>query len=322
MSRILIVGAGLSGLTAARELASRGHEVVIVDKSRGVGGRMATRRFAGGAFDTGAQFFTVRSQPFASEVAAWQSSEVAERWFEGSPSPHETKSSDGHPRFRGVPGMTGVAKFLMQGLDVRTGEEIERLEHENGVWHAFSQSGTTFQANRLLLTAPIPQSLALLATSGLTLPPELAARLNELRYEPCFAVLAQFAHASALPAPGLFYINGDPVWWLADNFQKGVSPRPGSVTIHSSGAFARANYDLDQRQVGETLIAAARQWLGNGEIEAFDVRRWRYSRPENPLDIGAIAVPELGLVFAGDALGGAKVEGAFLSGLKAAEICA
>ncbi|MFW5789075.1 MAG: FAD-dependent oxidoreductase [Spirochaetota bacterium] len=42
-----VVGAGIAGLTAARRLVDASLDVTVLDKGRGVGGRMATRRFGG-----------------------------------------------------------------------------------------------------------------------------------------------------------------------------------------------------------------------------------------------------------------------------------
>src|SRR3712207_9580914 len=67
----IVVGAGISGLLAARELQAEGWRVTVLDKGRGVGGRMATRRVGGGNFDHGAQFFTVRGGRFAGLVEGW-----------------------------------------------------------------------------------------------------------------------------------------------------------------------------------------------------------------------------------------------------------
>lgn len=318
MSQVLIIGAGLSGLSAANQLVKDGHTITVVDKGRGIGGRMATRRFAGGVFDHGAQFFTVRSDELRGELDKWREKGVASHWFDGYPSPDNRKPNDSHPRFRGESGMTGIAKFMAEGLDVRLNTEIVSLKREGGLWTGTTASGESFSGDKLLLTAPVPQSLALLASSGEVLPNEARETLQSLSFEPCFALLVQLSQPSAIPAPGLYYVEGEPIYWISDNFQKGISPIPGSVTIHSSAAFAQAHYDDDENNVAASLLEAAKSYLGS-EPTQWQLRRWRYSKPANSAQLGAVWVPELAVCFAGDALNGAKVEGAFLSGLKAAE---
>ncbi|RYX82099.1 FAD-dependent oxidoreductase [bacterium] len=319
MSNVLIIGAGLSGLIAARELGKQGHEVTVVDKGRGIGGRMATRRFEGGVFDHGAQFFTVRSPAFKAELEQWQNADVAGQWFEGFPTPDNRKPDDEYPRFRGESGMTGIGKYLAKDLNVHLSIEIAALSYVDGVWTAKTADGKAFSGEKLLLTAPVPQSLALLATSGVTLPSEARETLQSLSYEPCFALLVQLEKPSAIPAPGAFFVEGETVYWISDNSQKGISPIEGSVTIHSSGSFAKQHYNDSEENVAKLLLEATKQWLGS-EPKSWQVRRWRYSKPENAINVGALYVPELNVCFAGDALNGAKVEGAFLSGLKAAEL--
>ncbi len=316
---ILIIGAGLSGLSAARQLVKDGHEVTILDKGRGLGGRMATRRFAGGTFDHGAQFFTVRSEELRAELENWQRENVATHWFDGFPTPDNRKPNDHHPRFCGASGMTAIGKHLAAGLNVQLNVEIAALQRENGVWTAQTASGVSFSGDKLLLTAPVPQSLALLATSGEILPADVRKTLELLTYEPCFALLVQLEGASNIPEPGLFYVEGEPIYWIADNSQKGISPIEGSVTIHSSSAFAKEHYNDDENTVAQLLLEAAEDYLGTKSTQ-WQLRRWRYSKPENPIQIGALYVPELKVCFAGDALNGAKVEGAYLSGLKAAQL--
>lgn len=317
MKQVLILGAGLSGLTAARQLEAAGVKAVVVDKGRGIGGRMATRRFDGGVFDHGAQFFTARSDEFKSLLNEWQENSVAMEWFRGYPSPDNEKPNDSHPRYCGETGMTGIGKFLARDLNVHLGEEIERLEHQNGRWKAYSKSGASFEGDELLLTAPVPQSLMLLRTAAIELPSSTQQTLESLSYEPCFAVLVNVEGPSQIPPPGALYVNGEVLWWLADNFQKGISRREGSVTIHSSGQFAKEHYNDPEEQVAASLIEVATPYLGES-VASSQVRRWRYSKPENPLEIGSLRVSEMGLTFAGDIFQGAKIEGAVLSGLSAA----
>ncbi len=318
MSQVLIIGAGLSGLSAARGLLQRGHNVVVLDKGRGVGGRMATRRFAGGVFDHGAQFFTVRSDEMRAALDEWQTQNVAAHYFDGFPTPDGRKPNDHYPRFRGASGMTSIGKYLAQGVDVRLDTEIAALNLSDGIWTAKTASGEAFTGDRLLLTAPAPQALALFDSSGTSLPVGVRQTLAALSYEPCFALLVQLEAPSALPAPGLFFIEGETIYWIADNSQKGISPVAGSVTIHSGAAFAKEHYNDPEETVAALMLDAAKEYLGSAPKE-WQLRRWRYSKPDNPASLGALHVPELGLCFAGDALNGAKVEGAYLSGLQAAQ---
>jgi renalase len=53
-AEVLIVGAG----TAAAELQQNGHNVIVFDKSHGIGGRLASRRIGLATFDHGAQFIS------------------------------------------------------------------------------------------------------------------------------------------------------------------------------------------------------------------------------------------------------------------------
>lgn len=317
--KTLILGAGISGLVAARELEKAGHEAILVDKGRGIGGRMATRRFEDATFDHGAQFFTARSSEFRALVDGWIAEGVAKMWFEGYPTPDNRKPNDHHPRFCGVKGMTGIAKHLAQGLNVRLGEEIERLEFKNGLWSAFSSSGATFSGDELILTAPVPQSLALLKTANVPLPIKAQNTLEPLRYEPCIAVLAILDAPSLLPPSGALYVEGEVIWWLADNSVKGISTRAGAITIHSTGGWARAHYGDSEEEIIRALTDEAAPFLGlEANVEHAQVRRWRFSKPENPLEVNHLSVEELNLSFAGDIFQGAKIEGAVLSGLSSA----
>ena len=110
---ILIIGAGLAGLSAANDLQQAGHQVLLVDKGRGLGGRLAGRRIGDASFDHGAQFMTAREPRFKAAIASWIKAGVAEEWYSSYPG-----QPNGHPRYRGVPSMTAVAKYLAVGLDV------------------------------------------------------------------------------------------------------------------------------------------------------------------------------------------------------------
>ena len=316
--QVCIVGAGLAGLVAAHELQRGGLRVVVLDKARGVGGRLATRRVEDAVFDHGAQFFTTRAPEFVAMVAGWQQAGVAYEWYRGLPSPHKQAGDDAHPRYRGATGMTGVAKHLAQGLDIRLNERATRIEHCDARWEVTSESGAALLADALVLTPPVPQALAITDASQIMLPSAVRASLEAITYEPWLAVLALLEGASRIPPPGALHLEGGPVAWIADNHQKGISPRPGAVTIHAGAEFSRTHWDGDEATVARLLLESVADLLG-APVQSFQLQRWRYSKPATTCPEPCLYVAHPGpLVFAGDAFAGARVEGAALSGLAAA----
>ena len=175
-----------------------------------------------------------------------------------------------------------------------------------------------FDADAVLLTAPAPQSLALLAAGGVELPVDDLRALEAIEYEPCLAVLSVLDGPTQLPEPGAVDPADGPIDWLADNHRKGVSAAP-AVTIHATAAFSREFWEADDETVAAALLAAAQ--LGSSAMAGgTQVQRWRYARPVTVHPERCLVThTEPCLVFAGDAFGGAKVEGAVLSGRAAAE---
>ena len=311
---ILIVGAGMAGLTAGVELRRSGFDVLVIDKGRGVGGRLASRRIADATFDHGAQFFTARDPRFAAAVDGWIEAGVVEEWWRDP-----RASPEGHSRWRGSPSMTAVAKHLARDLEVLLGKRALSLHLEGETWAAHLEDGETIAAPAVLITAPVPQSLELLVAGGAELPAETRALLESIEYEPCIAVLAVLDGPVCLPQPGGFLPTEGPIAWIADNQMKGVSATP-AVTIHATPEFSALNWDRDRQSCGQELLDAAGEWLG-ANVTEFQVHGWLYSKPvdgqEDPCLILRESPP---LVIAGDAFGGPRVEGAALSGWAAAGV--
>ena len=105
-------------LLAARTLQAAGWHVAVIDKGRGVGGRMATRRIEAGTFDHGAQFLTARDRQFQSLVDEWVRGGIVKVWARGFSGPSGKSPGNGHPRYIGAPGMTAVPKALAAGLPI------------------------------------------------------------------------------------------------------------------------------------------------------------------------------------------------------------
>jgi len=304
---IAVVGAGIAGLLLARELKAGGREVVVLEKSRGLGGRLATKRTPDAVFDQGAQYFSAKSARFAAQVAVWHERGVVAPW----------PGASAH-RWIGRPTMNALGRILAEGLDVRREAKVLGVRREGAGWEVAIENQPALPAAQLALTAPAPQALALLQAGGVTLPAELAAPLGELKYQPCLALLVTLGGPSAVPPEGVALETG-PVRWIADNTKKGVSPGPnGAVTVHLSAAFAAEHYGKTEQELAPLVLPGLAALLG-APVTAVALHRWKFSEPSATYAEACVWRPELGLGFAGDAFGGPRVEGAALSGWALAE---
>ena len=317
MKSCAIVGAGLSGLVAARTLEDAGIRVTVLEKEAKVGGRMRTDLLDGGVFDHGAQFFTVRDARFDEMVQAWVSAGVAEIWTRGFADASGEKHEDRYPRYKGTNGMTTVAEHLARGLDVRTGSEVTRISADPQSWEV-TTGESTYLADALVITVPAPPALALVDWSGVHLPNQARRVLEGISYDPCIAVMARLDGPGSVPEPGGVQIGGDPLFWVADNRKKGISNVP-AVTLHAGPEFSREHAQTDDATVARLLLEEAKDYIETG-VKATAVYRWLHSMPLDIHEERFVFVEgPPPLIFCGDVYAGPKVEGAVLSGLAAAE---
>ena len=307
--KVVVVGAGLAGLVAARELVSQGHSVTVIDKGRGIGGRLATRRIGDGVFDHGAQFFTVRDDRFAAMVQGWVNAGVARVWCHGF-----GPEQDGYPRYVGTTGMTAIAKHLAQGLDIRSASLVFSVTRsDNGEWITRLDTAEEFRSDVVILTAPIAQSFGFAFTAGIELPEEL----RSIDYDRTLALLAVLDGPPNIPAPGAVQNPDDTFSFIGDNHAKGISP-VHAVTFHANPAWSLANWDLAHDEAELLLREAAKPYLGTAQIVAANFKRWRFATPHRSWPSAHWANDDSTMFVAGDAFAGPRMEGATLSGLSAA----
>jgi hypothetical protein len=311
---VLIIGAGISGLLCATELKKAGKSVRLLDKGRGPGGRMATRRMGGGRLDHGAQFFTVRDPRLQAYVDDWLAAGEIKQWFRHLP---EDTNPDGYPRYCGINGMTDVPKYLAADLEIHYSEQVSELSRDVDLWIARTQSGNTFTARHLVITAPLPQALNLLDMTGLNYAGAHGAALRKVRYEKGLATLALLDGPSGIPEPGGMKLHQAPITWIGDNQQKGISPDVSAITIHADSDFAEKYWDSPNEIRGPLMLKAAKPYLKANVVE-YNCHRWGYTLPINPWPEPVFSNPGLKLTLAGDAFGGPRIEGAALSGIEAA----
>jgi predicted NAD/FAD-dependent oxidoreductase len=317
---VVIVGAGLAGMMAAHTLQNAGRQVMLIDKGYSVGGRMATRRVGSGVADHGAQFFTVRSPEFGAYVERWLANGWVFEWSRGWTDGSLQYTRDGHARYAAHGGMNALAKRLAEGLHVTTDTRVTAVYRHLDGWGVDIEGRDPVTARAVLLTAPVPQSLALLDAGKTALAEADLTALRAIEYEMCLTALVLLDRPTGLPAPGGIQREGATIQWIADNRTKGISPDAAVLTMQASGTYSRQLWEQPDEVILNAFRVDVMPLLGESRIVEMQLKRWRYSRPTVIHPERTLLARDLPpLAFAGDAFGGARVEGAVLSGLAAGE---
>lgn len=316
---IAIIGTGIAGLSAAQALHAAGHEVQLFDKSRGSGGRMASKRSDVGSLDLGAQYFTARDRRFVEVIQQWQARGWVTQWapsLYNSQAGQLSPSPDEQVRWVGTPRMSAITRALLGALPVHFSCRITEVFRGDQHWTLLDAEGTSHGPfSHVLVATPAPQASALLAAA-----PKLAGVAASVVMEPTWAVALAFDDALDTRLEGCF-VQDSPLDWLARNRSKpGREQQPDTWVLHATSTWSRQHVDLPKEAVIEHLHGAFAELIGCAvPAPSFTLaHRWLYARPAQAHQWGALADADLGLYACGDWCLSGRVEGAWLSGQDAA----
>lgn len=321
MKRIAVIGAGMSGLTLSRALQHHA-QITIFEKSRGVGGRMSTRRADPYAFDHGAQFFTARSEAFNAWIAPMLAAGVVQRWdarvaeFERTIKLREYQwdASDAH--YVGAPAMNAVAKYMSQGLDIRLGVRVQTLQKQSGMWQLSDDQGNALGSFDWVIVAIPAEQAAELLPSTLSCYPEVQAT----RMQGCFSLMLGFEHALPLDFD-VARIKDSDIQWIAVNSSKPARNPYWCLTVNSSNSWADAHMEDDRNQVQDYLSQLTSEIIGHGLSGAAHkaLHGWRYATISTQQESSFLMDAQEKIGVCGDWLRDGKVEAAFTSGSELAQ---
>jgi predicted NAD/FAD-dependent oxidoreductase len=318
---IAIIGSGMAGLIAARTLADHGLSVKVFDKSRGVGGRMATRRTEDGlSFDHGAQYFTARDDRFSRQVQSWIHDEVVQPWHGRIVQLRQgtvVGDKGSVARYVGVPGMNSIARRIASDLDVTLGctvQEIRMVGSEpTSRWLLMNDAGDDLgQFDIVIANCPPNQSAPLLRPHT-----PIATEIAQIEMLPCWASMIEIDEKAVLPFDAAF-VDANPLSWISRNDTKPHRPKSSAQcwVLHASSDWSSLHLEADATEV-EVLMHQA--FLAATNLSALKIvprgtHRWRYAIPKSVLSQPCLWDPMTKLGACGDWCGGPRVEGAFLSG--------
>ncbi|MGF1632389.1 MAG: NAD(P)/FAD-dependent oxidoreductase [Phycisphaerae bacterium] len=311
----LVIGGGISGLACAKRLAEMHVSVTVLDKAKGPGGRMASKRGPDEArFDHGPQYFTARRLAFSIALDTWLRRGMVQPY-------HATIADLGRGGFKllpaaeryvGVPGMTAVCKHLAENLDYRANHRVTTCRFNKGAWTVTLDTGDELQAQRLVISAPPRQVGELLGPDD-----PLARDAAAATMHPQWALMLGLAAPLDTPFDAAV-IRSPSVSWAA----RGRTPGAFAETwvIHANYEFSRENLERSAEQVVTPMLESFTRALGRPTLRpAFALaHRWRYSQPQHPLqlpeDSAYLFDPARHLGLCGDWCLEGRVEAAWTSG--------
>jgi hypothetical protein len=338
--QIAVVGAGMAGVACARTLAQAGHKVTLIEKSIGIGGRMATRNSGFGTFDHGTQYFTVRDPRFLQALETvpglckrWSANAVQVLDEHGRVAAAGQHSSESH--WVPTPGMSALpsrwALPLMKQHNVELDTRVTHLERDAlnaHQWQLHTEGPADAQHvfsgfDAVLLALPPAQARALLQTARQF--DQLVKQIDKVKMAPCWTLMLAFPQAVQ---PGLTTLG--PQWnaarsthhritWLARESSK---PGRGAIerwTVQASPAWSQEHLEDDAARVQAKLLKAFAEVTGiRAEPAHVDTQRWLYAQTVKPLGKSHLWDAKTGVGVCGDWCLGQRVEDAFISGLELA----
>lgn len=323
MFDVAIVGAGMSGLICAQQLQQAGYRVVVVEKSRGLGGRVTTHRLQDTCADRGLSYLIPQGELTTSFVKLLHSQAIVSVWTD---TVHEFSADLGLKEIKTVPlyiapkGMSEVARFLAKDLQIQLSSRVVGLSLNNDCWHLQMENSNTVVAKAVVMAIPAPQALTLLTPFAA---PGVLDILRKVEFSACISVIAGYPTNFVLPPwQAVTVIDDDTIAWISNDSSKRSKMRSPVFVFHSSAKFAHNSIDTEDLQpVGQQLLEkVAKLFPELSNPDWLQVDRWRYAFPKTSIADNCLNVdtPQP-LVCCGDWCGGLNLEGAMRSGIAAAK---
>jgi len=316
MKKIAIIGTGLAGLTATKLLQNHAN-VTLFEKSRGVGGRLATRRAEPYQFDHGAQFFSARTAAFKDFIKPLLEEGVIEPWhvrfieFDGSHFGNNRNWSNEHPHYVGTPSMNAFAKHIAQGLDIKRPIRIAAIGKQNQQWQLVDDGGNDQGVfDWVILATPAEQAADIIPT---TLP--CYQQIKQVEMQACFSLMLGFDKPLDLPFDAALVHNMD-ISWVSVNSAKPQRQTPTSLLINSTNKWADDHIDDNRDEIMAYLCEKTSHVIGQNASKASHktVHGWRYANMPKQKGETHIFDATNNLALCGDYFIQGRVEAAFTSG--------
>ncbi|MBD2042030.1 NAD(P)/FAD-dependent oxidoreductase [Microcoleus sp. FACHB-672] len=343
---VAVIGAGMAGLTCAQLLHQAGYSTIVLEKSRGLGGRVATRRVQEIRADHGGRYLEPKGQHLRRLVHILSAHNIVELWTDKTYIYDENKGltpaapSSWCPYYVAPAGMNAVGKFLATGLEIWLSRRVLAMTPtDQGIWQLLLESPDTLDkmlqpqevnARAVVMAIPAPQAVTILEPMQTELPADFIANLRSVEFEPCLSVIAGYSPyrqqdlaQREIAWKTVVFPHDDQLAWIGWDSSKRTDSQMPVFVANSSASFAQDYLEAEDLQpAGQMLLDRAGEYLNFwlNSPDWLQVHRWRYAFVSRPIpETYLAAATPVPVVCCGDWCGGNQIEGALESGKAAAE---
>ena len=295
---VIIVGAGLSGSYLARKVKKLGLNILIIEKSKGIGGRFSTKPVGRGIADYGCQYLNPKTKELSELIQSLENKNLIKK----SNILHDDEA------FIAPYGMNKIPQYLSLGVSTLLNQKVSSINKTSNQWEIKTNS-FILKSKMLVLTMPINQVSELLKVSDLAIPD-----LPTANYKSFYTITFQNMDAiSSKPV-----LKNDFAPWICNNLLKGLSMNKNIFTININEELSNTLLKIEDHTKHE-LIKRHLKESGFKNFSFYNIHYWKYAFTESQNNIANYFNENNMLAICGDSFSVGQADGAVVSAQKTFE---
>ncbi len=315
MKTVAIIGAGISGITLAN-LLDKKVKCSIFDKSKGVGGRMATRRAEPFQFNHGAQYFKVENKQFKHLLKPLIKNKILQPWKSNhievqNKAVIKRVKINNNKYYCGNTKMNSIVKYLARNnFSIKLSCKIQKVKKIKSKWYIYDTENTSYGPyDWIIFTTPPNQATEILCKDF-----KYSDIIQKIKMRSCFTLMLGYKKIKKFDFDTALILDEDIKWVSIKNIYQ-EKKLYFNLLINSSYSFAEKNINSSRDIMFNYLLRKTSDIL-NIELDNYehkDIHFWKYAMAEKKNNFGSFLDDRLRIIVCGDWCMNGRVEGAFLS---------
>ena len=295
---VIIVGAGLSGSYLAKKIKELGLNTLIIEKSKGIGGRFSTKPVGGSIADYGCQYLKPKTKELSELIQSLKNKNLIKK----------SNILKDDEVFIAPYGMNKIPQYLSLGVSTLLNQKVSSIKKTLNRWE-IRTSSFLLKSKILVLTMPVKQVSDLLKVSGLV--------INDLPttdYKSFYTIT--FQNVDAIGSKPI--LKNDFAPWICNNFLKGLSIDQNTFTVNVNEKLSNTLLNKEDNKKHEIIKRHLKE-SGFKNISYYKLHYWKYAFTEGQNNIANYFNEDNMLALCGDSFSVGQADGAVVSAKKTFE---